>query len=171
MFFTEHAESSQCHSEADSSCPPSWAVQEEPGARHSELQGGGPETEEDHLPAGEGERSLHQWGQRSHAKGMQFYTQWQKNDSKLMLLKQHSILTYINEHFIRCTFVFCTGSLTYGRCQGSRDADFRLQKEDCWGRYQTEAAAELVWGCTKWQELVQQKPHRVSGRFAFITVQ
>lgn len=78
FFFTEHAESSQCHSEADSSCPPSWAVQKEPGARHSELQGGGPETEEDHLPAGEGERSLHQWGQRSHAKGMQLYTQWQK---------------------------------------------------------------------------------------------
>lgn len=83
-------------------------------------------------------------------------------------LKQHLILTSVSILF---TSVFCIGSLPYGRCQGSWDADFRLQKEDCRGRYQTEAAAELVWGCTKWQELVQQKPHWVSGRLAFILVQ
>ena len=40
----------------------------------------------------------------------------------------------------------CVGAPTHGGREGARDADLRLQEEDCRGRDEAEAAAESVRG-------------------------
>lgn len=69
LLAAELAEGSRGHAEAAAPCEAPWAEQEEPGAGDPELQGGGPETAQDHLPAGEGARPIHQWSQWPHTKG------------------------------------------------------------------------------------------------------
>ena len=63
LLAAEPAEGSRGHAEAAAPCEAPRAEQEEPGAGDPELQGGGPETAQDHLPAGEGARPLHQRSQ------------------------------------------------------------------------------------------------------------
>jgi len=60
----------ECDNEAAVAGEAARAEQEEPGAGDPELQGGGPETAQDHLPAREGARPIHQRGQRPHSEGM-----------------------------------------------------------------------------------------------------
>ena len=56
------------------------------------------------------------------------------------------------------------GTASHGGCQSSRDADIRLQEEDCGGGDEAETAAEPVRGCTQRPQPLQQEPHRVTGR-------
>ena len=69
LHVSEHAEGVGQHTEAAEPGEAARAVEEEPGAGDPELQGGGAEAAQDHLPAGEGAGPLHQRGVRPHAEG------------------------------------------------------------------------------------------------------
>ena len=58
--FPEYAQGIGEHAEAAEPGETTRAVEEKPGAGDPELQGGGAETAQDHLPVGEGARPLHQ---------------------------------------------------------------------------------------------------------------
>ena len=67
---SEPAEGSQCNTETASPGQAPRAVEEEPRAGNTELQGGGTETAQDHLPAREREGPLHQRSLRPHTEGL-----------------------------------------------------------------------------------------------------
>jgi len=66
----ERAEVSRSDAEADQPGEAAWTVQDGTGAGDLQLQGGGDQTAQDHLPARERAWPLHQWGQRPHAEGI-----------------------------------------------------------------------------------------------------